>query len=85
MPAEVVARRVDDDIVLVHLGTDQVFSLNDTAARCWELLSEGSSPEAVVVQIEREYDVDAATVRAELSGLLDELVARGLVQPDGDG
>jgi len=40
---EVVARRVDDEIVLMHLGTSHIFALNPTGARFWELLKSGNN------------------------------------------
>jgi len=40
---DVVARQVGDDVVLVHLDTSQIFALNATGARFWELLSDGKS------------------------------------------
>jgi hypothetical protein len=31
--SDVVSRRVDEELVLVHLGKDRIYSLNVTAAR----------------------------------------------------
>ena len=39
---DVVARRVDDEVVLVNLQTNRIFALNSTGARFWELLEGGA-------------------------------------------
>lgn len=77
---DVVSRRVGDEIVLVHLQSDQMYSLNPTGARAWELLSEGHDPEAIEATLADEYDVDRADARRELETLLDELERRQLVE-----
>ena len=82
---DVVARRVDDLVVIVHLGTDQVFTLSTTGSRYWELLSSGLDPETIVRTLVSEFDVDAATVRADIDRLVAELTAEGLVvEANGD-
>src|SRR5829696_3032146 len=35
-------RRLGDEVVIVHLKTNQIYRLNRTAARFWELVAEGS-------------------------------------------
>ena len=78
---DVVSRRVGDEIVLVNLQSDEMYSLNPTGARAWELLGEGHDREAIDATLADEYDVDVEEVRRELESLLDELEHRGLVEP----
>ena len=82
--AEVVARRVDDKIVLVHLGTDQIFSLNVTGGRYWELLTEQLDPEAIVRQLVTEFDIDDGSARDEIASLTADLLRNGLVVSSTD-
>lgn len=77
---DVISRRVGDEIVLVHLQSDQMYSLNPTGARAWELLSEGHDPEAIEATLSDEYDIDRAEARRELETLLDEFERRQLVE-----
>ena len=78
---DVVSRRVGNEIVLVHLQSDEMYSLNATGARAWELLSEGHDVEAIDTTLADEYDVGVEEVRRERETLLDELEQRGLVEP----
>ena len=83
--AEVVARRVDEKIVLVHLGSDQIYSLNVTGGRYWELLAEQLDPEAIVSTLVAEFDIDEASVRDEITRLTSDLLLHGLVVGDPRG
>jgi hypothetical protein len=79
---DVVARRVDDEAVLVQLGSNQVYSLNRTGARLWELLSEGSSPAEAYERMLVEFDVSPNELRAEVDAFLELLLREQLVSVD---
>jgi predicted transcriptional regulator len=66
-------------MVLVHLATNQIFELNDTGARVWELLHEGVAGDALVDRLAAEFEVDSSTVQTEIESLLGELVEAGLM------
>jgi hypothetical protein len=76
---DVVWRQVEGEIVLVHLKTNQMYALNPTGARLWELLSEGLDTSDIEATLLAEFDVDAGDVRSEIDRLLRELVDAGLV------
>ena len=76
---DVVSRRLGDEVVLVHLGTNQIYRLNATAARWWELVEEGLDEPTVVQRLHEEFEVDPEEVRADIAATLDALCAAGLV------
>ena len=78
---DVAAQRVQDEVVLVNLTTNAIYTLNRTGARAWELLEEGRSPSEIESALAEEFDVSRDEVASELHGLLDELVAKDLLQP----
>jgi hypothetical protein len=78
---DVAAQRVQDEVVLVNLTTNAIYTLNRTGARAWELLEEGRSPGEVESALAEEFDVPRDDVASELHDLLDELLAKDLVQP----
>ena len=77
-----LTRRVGDDVVLVHLGRNEIFSLNATGARLWELLVEGKSRDDAVEQLQAEFDVSAQTARRETDDLVVLLEREGLATLD---
>jgi hypothetical protein len=79
----VVARRLDDATVLVHLDTSRIFTLNPTGARIWELLT-GDTHDLDVAALERllhdEYHVgDDEQLHGEVTALLRQLEEEQLV------
>lgn len=77
----VVAERVHEDLVLVHLRTNRIYSLNPTAARVWELLSESFSVARIQATLRAEFDVDDHQLSSEMEALLASLSAEQLMGP----
>lgn len=77
----VIAERVHEDLVLVHLGTNRIYSLNSTAARVWELLSESFSVSRIQATLQAEFDVDDRQLSSEMDALLASLSAEQLIGP----
>ena len=77
---DVISRQVGDERVLVHLQSNEMYSLNATGARAWELLSEGRDEEAIAATLADEYDIDRAEAQRELETLLEELERQQLVE-----
>ena len=77
---DVVSERIGDDLVLVHLGTNEIFALNPTGARFWELLVQGESREAIEARLLAEYDVSPDTLAAEIDAMLAELARQKMVR-----
>jgi hypothetical protein len=78
---DVVAQRVQDEVVLVNLRTNEIYTLNKTAARAWELIAEGRDRSGVEAGLAEEFTIEDADVQSELDGLLDQLVEKELIQP----
>jgi hypothetical protein len=79
---EVVFEELEGEVVLVHLGTNRIFSLNRTGARLWQLLAAGYDAAGIRDQLAREFDVDPAELDTEISALLASLSAEKLVTDD---
>ncbi len=78
----VIFRRLDDEIVLFHLGSDRFYELNGTAARFWELLSEGHDFAQIRDQMIVEFAVDPNQLAGEAEVLLDSLRREDLISLD---
>lgn len=77
---DVVSRRVGDEVVLVHLGTNRIFALNHTGDRFWQLLVEGKSRDEIEKTLQREYEVTGEKLSAEIDRLLGELRREQIVE-----
>jgi hypothetical protein len=79
IPEDVVFRDLDGEGVVLNLATGTYFGLNPTATRVWHLIQEGKSSDEIVGALVDEFEVTDAAARADVSALLDELTAKGLV------
>jgi hypothetical protein len=80
--ANVLSRRLGDQMVLFHLETDRFYELNGTAARFWELISAGSSVADVRGRMIEEFAVDPDQFAREAADLVDSLRKEDLISVD---
>ena len=76
-----VSAQVEGEAVILNLADSVYYGLDGVGARVWELLREPRSVAELRDAITAEYAVDGETALRDLLVLLDELSARGLVQP----
>lgn len=76
---DVVARRLDDEIVLVNLRTNRIYELSPTAARLWELLGSGCDVEQARERLVAEFEVGETQLAAEIDVLVSQLASENLV------
>lgn len=76
---DIVCRRLGEAAVLVDLTTSQVFELNATGYRVWQLLGEGLDVDAIRDRLLGEFDVERARLDREMSDLLEALERQGLI------
>lgn len=80
-PDHFVEVEVGDELVFMDAGKGTFYSLKEAGIRCWRLIDGGGglTVGALVQGLREEYEVDEETCRRDLSVLLDELTAVGLV------
>lgn len=78
---EVIAKRLDHASVLVHLATNQIFELNETGTRVWELLGHGLDVDTIVRHLIDEFEVEEVRAADEVKNLLVQLETAGLLVP----
>ncbi len=64
------------------MGTNQIYDLNRTGYRVWQLLQEGSDVDAISDRIREEFDVDQSVASNELDALLRHLSEEGLIEAE---
>jgi hypothetical protein len=75
----VVFQEVEGETVLLEVEEGRYWVLDDVGTRCWELLSEHCDVDRVVAAMLSEFDVDEATLRADISALVERLIEAKLV------
>jgi hypothetical protein len=82
--ADVVMQELDGEAVLLHLGRQRYFGLNQVGTRIWQLLEATGDPDAVIRGLEGEFAADRQRLEADAWALIRELEAEGLVQREPD-
>jgi hypothetical protein len=70
---------MDRTSVLVHVPSGQIFELNETGTRIWELLAGGSGPGTIPDQLVTEFAVTPLEATTASRRLIAELAAAGLL------
>ncbi len=79
-PDVVVTELEIKEAVLLHLGTKNYFTLNDTGLRIWQMLSSGLTPMEICKRLQEEYDVSPEKAKESVLNLIGELVDEKLVK-----
>ena len=87
---DIVCRRVGGESILVPIrqnvgNLDYVYTLSEVAAEVWTLLDGTHSIDAIIEAICEKYDVDRATVAADVTALVTDLAEAALVSQVDSG
>ena len=80
IPDAVLHQQLDAETILLHLTAEHYYGLDEVGSRVWQLVDRGSDGASIVAALVEEYDVDEATLRADVARLLDDLLALGLIE-----
>ncbi len=78
IPAHVLYREVDGQMVLLNLATEQYFGLNQVGARIVTRLTEESFDEALGT-LTNDFDVDPDVLHRDVENLVGGLLEAGLL------
>jgi hypothetical protein len=79
MSSGVLAQRVGQETVLLHLATERYYGLDETATAMWEALLGAATIGEALEHLLARYDVDPERLQRDLMSLIEELRADGLV------
>ena len=70
---------LDDQSVLINVRTNELYELNRTGTRFWELLSAGHNRAQIRQLMLQEFDVDEVVLDREIDSLVASLQDAGLI------
>ena len=80
VPDAVITRELDGETILLNLDTGIYFGLDKVGTDVWRAIrTVGTLGEALDL-VQSEYDVEPAVLRVDFLRLVDELLAKGLLQ-----
>ena len=81
IPAQVMARQVGEEVVILDLASGTYFGLDPVGARIWALMGEGVTLAEICATMLEEYEVEREQLEADVLRLTTELAERGLIVP----
>ena len=81
--SDTVYNSIGDQAVVIHMKTNQIYELNRTGARFWQLLCAGHDLEKIQQLMLQEFDVAEADLAAEIEAMLASLKNEGLIKEAG--
>jgi hypothetical protein len=79
IPAQVLARKVGEETVILDLASGTYFGLDPVGARIWQLLTEGKTLAEVCAAMLEEYEVTRDDIERDVLKLAEELSAKQLI------
>lgn len=76
---DVVAQASAEGFILVDVSTQDIFELNETAQRIWELLVAGKDREEVITALFDEYEATREHIGECVDETIAELLDQGLL------
>ena len=77
---DVLFQEVAGETVLLDLGSEAYFGLDEVGTRIWSLLNDGRNSAEMVAALLEEYDVEREVLEQDVQDLLASLVEAGLVE-----
>ena len=79
--ASVLSTELEAETILIEMNSERYFSLKGTGSSFWRLIQADPSVERVIEALLREYAVDEAVLRRDLTVLCGKLAEQGLATP----
>jgi hypothetical protein len=76
-------RELQGETVLLQLDSGEYFGLDEISTRIWQLIVETGDLSAVEATMLQEFEVDRAVLAQDLTRVVDDLVAKRLIETDG--
>jgi coenzyme PQQ synthesis protein D (PqqD) len=80
---QVLARKLEEESVLLNPADGQYYALDPVGGRAWELCDGSRTLTEIAQIISREFEADPAVVTADLEELLGDMADAGLVEAAG--
>ena len=79
IPAQVMARQVGNESVILDLSSGTYYGLDPVGARIWQLMTEGQTLAQVCETMLAEYEVSREDIERDVLALVQNLADKQLV------
>jgi hypothetical protein len=80
VPQHVLVRIFQNESVLLNLDSEYYHGLDDVGTRMWQAVTQSKTLQDAYDLLLSEFEVDAATLKKDLTDFIETLVQRGLLE-----
>jgi hypothetical protein len=80
VPEAVITRELDGETILLNLDTGIYFGLDRVGTDVWRAIVAAGTLDDALTRVQSEYNVEPGVLRTDFLRLVDELLAKGLLQ-----
>jgi len=77
---DVVFQPMDENAIIVSLNSEEIYKLNETGTKVVDLITKEMSVREILTVLEATYEIDTNKLQKEITHLLEELFAAGLIE-----
>ncbi len=77
---DILESEIDGDVIALDIERGECYGLNSVGSAVWRHLAEETSVNEITAALVAEFDVGEDECRAEVTRLVEELAAEGLVK-----
>ncbi len=82
--AEVAAKVLDGEAILINLSTGTYFSIDKVGCRIWEMIKKGYNQREITEAVVAFYDVPVEKAKTDVELLISELIKENLIMVTDD-
>ena len=83
IPSDVLFQELEGEAVLLNLGSERYYGLDDIGTRMWQLLAENGDVNAAFEQLLTEYAVEPDVLRQDMAHWIAKLADAGVLKVQG--
>jgi hypothetical protein len=80
VPKHVLVRVFQNESVLLNLESEYYHGLDDVGTQMWQAVTQSKTLQEAYDLLLSQYEVDAATLKKDLTDFIERLVQRGLLE-----
>lgn len=81
---EILANKMDDELILLSLNQNKYYGFNEVATRIWDLLEKPASKEELAAILLQEYDIERDNCLQEIDHFINDMLGKNLIRIQGN-